>query len=251
MRLIILGVLIVVAGIVSVTMSGQSQKALSKQTKTHRERQLPIVDFSEKLSSVGETSTQHSKASRYDRQSGQRIEEAYLISGRTWSSHWARDLSALPFPQSDVVLIGSVMDAKAHLSNDKTGIYSEFKVEAEEVVKKSDNDPLNRGSMVALERFGGAVRFSSGVIQRYETTGQGMPCVGERYVFFLKQLEKSDFSIITGYQLDGELVIPLDGSAVEEGNQTYPFDKYQGYDVTTFLRIVRNEAADNLTKTIQ
>jgi hypothetical protein len=240
----ILGLFVIVAGIIAFTMAGQSQKSLpaSKQM-AHRQRQLPIVDSSEKQSTDENVlSKQKAKANRYDRQSSQPIEEAYLISGRTWTTHWYKDLSALPFPQSDVVLIGGVMDAKAHLSNDKTGIYSEFGVQVEEVLKNATKDSVYPGKTVLLERFGGAVRFRSGVIQKYETIGQGMPSVGQRYLFFLKRTDDTDYSIITGYQLDGEVVSPLDGAAVEEGHGVYPFDKYQGFDVLTFLQIVKTQA---------
>lgn len=240
----ILGLLIIVAGIIAFTMAGQSQKSLPVKERVRRERQLPIVDSSEKRSTdTNVLSRQRAKASRYDRRSSQPIAEAYLIEGRIWNTHWYKGLSALPFPQSDVVLLGGVMDAKAHLSNDKTGIYSEFGLQVEEVLKNATEDPINRGNTVSLERFGGAVRFPSGVIQKYETTGQGMPSVGQRYLFFLKRIDETTYNIITGYQLDGQVVSPLDGAVVEEGTGVYPFDTYQGFDVSTFLRIVKTEAS--------
>jgi len=240
----ILGLLILIAGVIALTMPGQSQKngSIAKEA-THKPRELPIVDFAEKPSTDAHLlSKQKLKASRYDRQSSQPIQEAYMISGRTWSTDWSKDLTALPFPQSDVVLIGGVMNSKAHLSNDKTGIYSEFAVQIEEILKDTMKDSTYPGSTVCLERFGGAVRFPSGVIQKYETTGQGMPIVGQRYLFFLQRINDTDFSIVTGYQLDGEVVSPLDGAVVEEGKGVYPFDVYQGSDVSTFLQTVRTQA---------
>lgn len=240
----ILGLLLLVAGVIALTMPGQSQKNASvAKEATHKARELPIVDFAEKASTYAHLlSKQKVKASRYDRQSSQPIQEAYMISGRTWSTDWSKNLTALPFAQSDVVLIGGVMNSKAHLSNDKTGIYSEFGVQVEEILNDTMKDSIYPGSTVCLERFGGAVRFPSGVIQKYETTGQGMPIVGQRYLFFLKRINDTDFSIVTGYQLDGEVVSPLDGAVVEEGKGVYPFDVYQGSDVSTFLRTVRTQA---------
>lgn len=240
----ILGLLLLVSGAIAITMPGLSQKNPSvAKEKTHKQRVLPIVDFPEKQATDAKlVSKQKVKASRYDRQSSQPIQEAYMISGRLWSTHWSEDLTALPFEQSDVVLIGGVMSTRAHLSNDKTGIYSEFDVQVEEVLKDTAKDSINVGGTVYLERFGGAVRFPSGVIQKYETTGQGMPIVGQRYLFFLKRINETDFSLVTGYQLDGEIVSPLDGAVVEEGKGVYPFDVYQGSDVATFLRTVRTQA---------
>jgi len=239
-----LALLVIVAGIIAFTMPGQSQKAPAVKEKVHRERQLPIVDFCQTPSTDPKIfSKQRAKANRYDRQSSQPVKEAFLVDGRIWNSHWYKDLSALPFPQSDIVIIGGVTDAKAHLSNDKTGIYSEFSVQVEEVISNAAPCPVNSGNMLALERFGGAVRFPSGVIQKYETTGQGMPSAGQRYLFFLKHIDEANHKIVTGYQLDGQVVSPLDGAVVEQGNGKYPFDVYQGFDVTTFLQIVKTEAS--------
>ncbi len=240
----IVGLLLVVAGVIAFTLSGHTQKnAALVKDRTTKPRELPIVDFSEAESlGANASAKQKAKASRYDRQSSQRIQAGYLISGRLWSTNWWRDLSALPFKQSDVVLIGSILDAKAHLSNDKTGIYSEFGAQVQEVLKNSASNPIHPGEVVSLERFGGGVRFPSGAIQRYETVGQGMPTAGGTYLFFLKQLEPTDFSIITGYQLDAETVAPLDGSIVEQGKGAYPFDVYQGFDRSIFLRIAKSQA---------
>lgn len=169
--------------------------------------------------------------------------KASHIERRVFGSHWSKDLSALPFPQSDVVLIGGVMDAKAHLSNDRTGIYSEFSVQVEQVFKNATGDAVNPGNTVFLERFGGAVRFSSGVVLKYETKGQGMPGIGQQCLFFLKRINETNYKLITGYHLDGQVVSPLDGAEVEEGSGTYPFDVYQGFDIPTFLGIVKTQAS--------
>jgi hypothetical protein len=211
---------------------------------------LPVVAFeAQEPTDVKTLAKRKFKASRYDRQSSQPIQEAPLVSSRLWSSHWADGLPALPVDSSDVVLLGGVLDAKAYLSNDKTGVYSEFNVQVAAVFMDS-KPPIYPGSVVSLERFGGAVRFPSGAIQRYETAGQGMPRVGGRYLFFLKRIEEADFTILTGYELDGETVVPLDGAVVEEGNGKYPFDKYRGFDVSTFLQMVRAEVSQKASRTL-
>lgn len=255
-----LGVLLLVGVVVgSLTLSGQSQKKpLSQRDIISNHRELPVVDFSLKPQETVDLTSQTNKeeaarrktrAARYDRHSSEPIQEGYLISGRVWSTHWYRGLSALPVTESDAILLGGVIDAKAHLSNDKTGIYSEFSVQVEEVLKNSGPDSIIPGTVVSIERFGGAVRFPSGTIQRYETTGQGMPRVGERYLFFLKRRNEGDLTIVTGYQLQADVVSPLDGSAVEGGKGVYPFDIYQGFDTSRFLQIVRSETAQKPNST--
>lgn len=231
---------LIIGSIAAFAMREQAQSTPSVPKEQARKvRDLPVVDFD----APGTNDPRRkAKSSRYDRQSSQPIQEATSISGRVWSNHWSRGLEALPIDSSDTILIGTITDARAHLSNDKTGVYSEFRVQVEEVLKQDTaKSPIEVASTILTERFGGAVRFSSGKVQRYETAGQGMPQRGERYLVFLKRVDDfPSFSIVTGYQLGYDLkVSPLDGAHVGEGNETYPFDKYRGFDTTLFLQIVR------------
>jgi hypothetical protein len=154
-----------------------------------------------------------------------------------------REVPAIPTSQSDVILIGTVVDSQANLSADKTGVYSEFGIHVEEVLKGIGTSALNY-PVVTVERFGGAVRFPSGVIQKYRTSGQGMPREGRHYVLFLKKIDQDDdFSILTAYELRGEKIVPLDGSS-QQGNERLAFDSYKGVDVISFLRVVRDAISD-------
>ena len=238
-------VVVVIGSIAALAMREQSQSVSSvPKEQARRVRDLPIVDFD-----APETNDLRHKAKgdRYNHQSSQPIKEAPSISGRVWSNHWARGLEALPIDRSDTILVGTITDAQAHLSNDRTGVYSEFGVQVEEVLKQDPaKSRIEVASAIYVERFGGAVRFSSGTIQKYETIGQGMPRRGERYLLFLKRLDdEPSFSIVTAYELGYDLkVSPLDGAQVGEGNETYPFDKYKGFDSTLFLQIVRAALAE-------
>ncbi len=235
-----------VAVLATMTLRGQSQKEPTfKEQEGDRHRGMPVVDSWAPESPDSQTrSNRKLKGKRHDRQSSQPIEEAPSISGRIWSSHWSQGLTAIPADKSDTVLIGEILDAQAYFSNDKTGIYSEFTLLVEEALKGDAATSFPSGSRVTIERFGGAVRFPSGVIQRYETAGQRMPRIGRRYVLFLKRIKlEEDFSLITGYELRGGEVFPLDGASEEEGTQKFPFDEYEGFDATVFLKIVRDTIA--------
>jgi hypothetical protein len=182
-----------------------------------------------------ERAKRHARNKRYDHQSGEAIKEAPYPLERIWSSHWAREVPAIPITQSDVILIGTVLDAQAYLSTDKTGVYSEFAISVGEVLKGAVNN-----SVISAERFGGAVRFPSGVIQKYRTQAQGMPRSGRRYLLFIKKLDQDDgFSLLTGYELRGETIVPLDGGN-EEGTERLPFDSYRGANVSSFLKLVQD-----------
>src|SRR5204862_422123 len=100
------------------------------------------------------------------------------------TNHFWWGLSSIPTDQSDVVIVGEVNAAHAYLSNDKTGVYSEFTIQVEQILKAPIG--ISPTSIVA-ERLGGAVRFPSGWIIRYEIYNQGMPSVGQRYLLFLRR----------------------------------------------------------------
>ena len=112
-----------------------------------------------------------------------------------------RTLPAFPFDKSSVVVVGQVSDAHAYLSNDKTGVYSVFTVQVNEVLKNSTNIPLADGAVIKVERDGGRVRFPGGRLHLYKIDEQDMPQVGLRYVLFLTSRE-SDFEIlpVTSYE---------------------------------------------------
>jgi hypothetical protein len=58
-----------------------------------------------------------------------------------------------------------------------------------------------------------------------------MPAVGARYIFFLNVVDE-DYSILTGYQLGTEGVVPLDNSR--------QFQVYQGQNEADFLTALRD-----------
>jgi hypothetical protein len=151
-------------------------------------------------------------------------------------SHEFFALPALPVAQSDVILIADVLDSEAHLSNDKTGVYSEFNARVSEVFKGGVSS-LAPTNLVIISRRGGKVRYPSGHVERYEIMHQFMPAIGKRYLFFLKAIPDSDdYEIMTGYEVGLERVQPLD---------TGQFDSFRGKDVVEFLNTVRNAIAKN------
>lgn len=147
--------------------------------------------------------------------------------------HFWLGLPALPVTHSDAVILGDVISTNAYLSNDKTGIYSEFTVRIEGVLKNFDYSSLHADDSVAVEREGGAVQFPSGRIQHYRINKQGMPTLHHRYVFFLKYNEQGqDFSIVTGYELNKGRTSPLD--------DVDPYTIYEKLPEDAFLKIVRD-----------
>jgi hypothetical protein len=145
--------------------------------------------------------------------------------------------SDLPTNESDVIVEGKVTDSQAFLSDDGTGVYSEFFIRVSEVVKSNLN--IGKNDILTGQRFGGRMRYPNGQIVRYMLTGRGSPTKGKSYLFFLKSKGDGDFFIVTAYEFRGNKIFPLDGarvSGVDFGSSKY--DKHTGKDLQEFKQSV-------------
>ena len=240
-KLFLISVAITVSALTTVVTlhgRGRTQDAKApdvRQRKEEQESQVPTVDFDAADPSDPQLrALRRKKSARYD--NNHFVNKNDASGGATESvffDEWDSGLPALPAAQSDAVVVGEVTDAQAHLSNDKTGIYSEFKTIIEEVFKNPVST-LTGGNPVYLERKGGAVRYPSGRRYLYRISGQGMPRVGRRYVFFLRATEVAQtFRIITAYELRGSKVFPLDSAE--------QFDALTGVEELKFLNRLRED----------
>lgn len=228
-----------------VTLRGQGQagnnKAASPDEQRQREEfvgQFPVVELeSPEAADPEERAQRRKRSARYD---NRHFINPHDASGRGTEtnlvSEWDLGLPAMPSSQSEVIAVGNVTDAQAHLSNDKTGIYSEFTVAVEDVLKNRASTPLAVNDLIYVERMGGAVRYPSKGKYVYSVSGQGMPGAGKRYVFFLKAAGLAQtFDIITAYELRDNKVVPLDSPQ--------QFDAYRGMDEKKFLGLLRDVIA--------
>ena len=141
------------------------------------------------------------------------------------------DLPAFPVRQSTLIVIGRIVSASAYLSNDKTGVYSEFDVVVEEVLKNDIAEKPLVGLSIGVTREGGRILFPSGRVHWYGIAKQSMPRSGGRYVLFLTGEEEETLTILTGYELVTGKVLPLD-------DLSNP-NKYLDADEGTFLNSLR------------
>lgn len=194
--------------------------------------QFPVADYA-----ADETGDEKERARRRAR--GKKYDKSLTpvaasdSDGQTTRTHGEAELlPALPTAQSDVVIVGEVADARAYLSNDKTGVYSEFTVRVDEVLKDGAPSSLSPGSLIFVARGGGQVRLPSGRVHLYHSAGEHMPVVGRRYVLFLKRADaEQSFDLLTGYELRDGRIFTLDASG--------QFTAYQDVDETTFLNTLR------------
>lgn len=138
--------------------------------------------------------------------------------------------------QSDTVLIGEVIDVQAYVVGNRTNVYSEFSVRVEEIIKAKNANPIKIGDIIITDKWGGAVQFPSGRIQRYRYHNEGFPHFGQRYLVFLKHYEKEqDYALHTGFELKNGRVIPLDN--LDE--RFLPFLLFRNSGEMEFLNAVR------------
>jgi hypothetical protein len=117
---------------------------------------------------------------------------------------------ALPVAESEMVVIGTIGDAQAHLSESKLNVFSEFTLTVEDLLK-SKIQGVAQGSVLTVDRVGGRVKYPNGQTVLYRIAGLNMPQVGGRYVLFLTSKHNhEDLSILTAYQLTPNGAIPLD-----------------------------------------
>lgn len=140
--------------------------------------------------------------------------------------------SLLPYAESKLVIIGKTITATAFLSNEKKGIYSEFSVNIETVLKKDEKKDLETGKTITMDRAGGIVRYANGHKMLYMNDWQRMPKENQRYLLFLSKDDEQNpnYKIITGYKLENGKVTALDQSNI--------FGKFDGMSEKEFINLV-------------
>lgn len=201
------------------------------------ERRFPAVDFEKpEPADPEERARRRIKNSRYDKFGFSVRHPSPRVGEESFETEWSLHLEALPASKSTAIVIGEVLSAEAHLSNDKNGIYSEFAVRVDEVLKNAGPAQLQPGSSVTVDRAGGFVSYPNGHQTLYRVDGQNMPGIGQRYLLFLDASGQSpNYRVVTGYELGGSGVAPLD--------ESMGMNKYKGMDEASFLNAVRAAVA--------
>lgn len=140
---------------------------------------------------------------------------------------------ALPVLKSDVIVVGQVLNAEAHRSNNRMNVFSNFEVRVDEVLKGN----LNVGNVITVQRIGGFVKYPGGRKVLFRLSGNGMPEVNARYAFFLNVVDE-DYTILTAYELATEGVMPLDNST--------QFQTYKGVSEVNFIASLRNAISHSI-----
>lgn len=214
--------------------------------------ELPVVDFTEFDPAASTNPTRAAKNRRHnagmssDGSMARRLEEDMdpVVFGQPMT-HWPAE-PAFPVT-SDVIVMGMVREARAYLSEDRTYVYSEVSVSIEQIFKADPQYGLKAGGTVTGDRVGGAVRFPSGKILRRGWWGRRIPSTGHRYLLFLKDMGDSGFSIVTGYELTGKGVLPLDGLLGDSSSVFSNYERLRNTSEASLLDAVRKAISENVS----
>lgn len=186
--------------------------------------QLPVVDYD--ISAL-------SNANKILNRSRPAIRDENGTVEITESESPIERLPAIPSAQSDAVVIGELLEARAYLTEDNREVYTQYRVVVQQVLKNQGSSDAKAGAVFTVKRKGGRVRFPSGHIQTYRLSSQGVPRVGRRHLIFLEHCDQmSDFLVLTAYELYNDRVIPVDDVESQK--------RYQNLSEAEFLKVVRS-----------
>jgi hypothetical protein len=240
----VFGVLILTTALASRQQGGNAERAAKQEKKLDFSR-FPIADFhAPDPLDANQRAARQAKGRKYDDKHMPQIsDDTNQIFA---SADWDVRLPALPVERSAAVVIGTIRSAHAYLTPDKTGIYSEFDVATDTVIKNDPNNMIKDRATITVERRGGRVRMPSGRIVLSWVSHQNMPRVGARYLLFLThQFETpndtpKDFYLLTGYELrDGQVRL------LDDTLPGHPITRYDGTSETTLL----SDLLDTVAKT--
>lgn len=122
------------------------------------------------------------------------------------------DTPALPSDQSRLVVVGRITSSKAFLSNEKKGIYTEYVVNVEQILKHDKGRRLKSGEILTVDRAGGVVNYPNGQRILYKNAGRDLPEASGRFLLFLANDEPGNpnYKIVTAYRFKDGKVTAVD-----------------------------------------
>lgn len=234
----IVGLLLIIAFPVIVTLRGQTTVRPSQQVQEIKAT-FPKVDYYYDAASDPARRAKGRKSRKFTT-----IDPNITEDGQTQINvDWEAGVKSLPVDKSTVIVLGTVVEASAFLSDNKGDVYSQFKIQIETVFENETEAKLEKGGYLFAERDGGIVRFPSGFEKWIFVQGQGMPTKGKRYLFFLNRdfpligPQDIDLYILTAYEIEDGMVKPLDSP----GGETSPFLIFSGKQWQLLLESLKKE----------
>ena len=188
--------------------SGATQTSSKGDSFQEAKQHFPTAEYEEQdLSDLGkETQKRHNNFKLVAKNPQPWQTESVFIPERNFN------FPALPVSTSQLIVVGRVTEATAHLSENKLNVYSEFLLVLSSVLKTPTKE-ITENSRLTVERLGGNVRYPNGQKILFRISGWNMPKAGSEYLFFLNCRNKIDWEIVTAYELTENGVLALDQSS--------------------------------------
>lgn len=229
------------------TINSHSQQETSKKQENKGYEDLSkyaVVDYdAPEAVNLADTEERKLKNKRYD--------SLYLVSKNPHPDDGAvtyidekPPLPMIPTAESDLIIIGEIVNANAFLSNDKHGVYTEFTVQISEILKSDASRKLKQGDTIKADRVGGFVRYANGQKVLYKDAQKDLPRTGGKYTLFLKTDKQSpNYEILTGQELKNDSFTPLDTKRRS--------DDFKGFNKQHFIKAIRNKISESSESTEQ
>jgi len=210
--------LVLVVGTIAVSVAGHRNPIPTTASQKNRDdykkinERFPTADYDDEqdLPDSEKNAKRRAKQKRYNDGDwvASRVQPGTEEAALTLEPHFT--FPALPVADSEIVVVGTIGTAQAHLSESKKNVFSEFTLIVEDVLK-SKIQGVAQGSVLTIDRVGGHVKYPNGQRVLYRITGLNMPQIGGRYLLFLTSKHNNeDLSILTAYELTPTGSIPLD-----------------------------------------
>ncbi len=239
----VVGMVLMIALPVVVALRGQTTPSMERQAQEPRVQEVkatfPRVDYSYDPASDPARRAKGRKSRNFTTIDPNITENGHTVINVDWEV----GVKPLPVDKSTVIVLGTVVEASAFLSDNKGDVYSQFKIQIERVFENETDAKLEKGGYLFAERDGGIVRFPSGFEKWIFVRGQGMPTKGKRYLFFLNRdfpligPQDNDLYILTAYEIEDDVVKPLDSP----GGETSPFLIFSGKKWQLLLESLKKE----------
>ena len=193
-----------------------------------------VVDYNEELSKDANELQKRKRANaRYDGQEWV-LKNPHPDDGGVGRVDETIPPEIIPVKESNLIVVGEITEANAHMSNDKQAVYSEFTIRVEEVFKNDFEKTVALGISIVADRMGGFVLYPNGQKIIYELSDKALPLPGNRYVFFLTSDKQSpNYAVLTLYELKNDGVVRLDYGR--------NFDEFKDSSKRTFLDAIRKK----------
>src|SRR6185437_402773 len=189
--ILLLGSLVILSG------RGQSNKQSltkpnAKLAKQIDDEATPVVDLQNPdTSDRVDKDNRRIKNARHDNEGDDKTRPTiFNVNGAVGEPERRAGYSDIPVATSDLIVEAVVSESHAFLSNDKTGIYSEFTLLISKPAKLNRGLGLNLNDRFVGERFGGKIKYPSSQIARWRIAEEGIPIIGKRYLFFLAKVDQ-------------------------------------------------------------